>query len=357
MRERRQERGLSQQQLADAAELTRQTVGAIEAGRSVPGVDVALRLARALGCTVEELFAEPRQASVMAAPVGERVSGRVTLAEVAGRWVAHPLGRASVTATADGVATALERGRLRVDALEGGRDARDNVVIMGCAAALGLLSSRLNASGGAGRFLWFEASSAASLEALGQRHTHLAGVHLVSPKTGEANVEAARLHARKAALTLVTLARWQAGFVTAPGNPRRVRRGEDLARSRLRIVTREEGSGARRLLDGQLREVASEARPTPTIQAAGHLEVAQLVASGAADVGVATQDAALAYGLEFVPIAEERYDLALPTTSLGDLRVARLLDALTHAAFRRELETLGYDAADSGRRVAEIPAS
>ena len=52
----RQARGLSQQQLAGVAGVTRQAVSAVESGHSDPSLRVALGLARALGVTVEELF-------------------------------------------------------------------------------------------------------------------------------------------------------------------------------------------------------------------------------------------------------------------------------------------------------------
>ena len=59
----RQARGLSQQQLAGVAGVTRQAVSAVESGHSDPSLRVALGLARALGMTVEELFGpgEPRR--------------------------------------------------------------------------------------------------------------------------------------------------------------------------------------------------------------------------------------------------------------------------------------------------------
>jgi molybdate-binding protein len=75
---------------------------------------------------------------------------------------------------------------------------------------------------------------------------------------------------------------------------------------------------------------------------------------GAADAGVATRDAALALGLRFVPLAEERYDLVIPQPLMNDARVARLLDVLVSHASRRELESLGYDVSSAGNRVAEV---
>jgi putative molybdopterin biosynthesis protein len=75
---------------------------------------------------------------------------------------------------------------------------------------------------------------------------------------------------------------------------------------------------------------------------------------GAADTGVATRDAALAFDLRFVPLAEERYDLVAPRSLSTDPRLERLLDVLVSGAFRSELSSIGYDVAPTGERVAEV---
>lgn len=360
LRERREARGLSQMELGTTARLSRQSIGAIESGRNLPGVHVALRLAHALGCTVEELFGPPAsEPRVDAEPLGlAGVSGkRVALAHLSGRWVAYPLAGAAVAALADGLVVHSRRGRVGIEVLRPTSESRENVALMGCAAALGLLAARLSAAARPGRYIWMPASSTRALEALRRGRTHLAGVHLQDPKTGDANVADVRRHAGAEPLTVVTLARWEAGFVTAPGNPRRVLRAADLTRRGLRVVLREDGSGARRLLEQELARahLSIRALSSTAVHAGGHLEVAQAVSIGAADVGVATRDAALAYDLGFVPLTDERYDLALPRASLQEPRLARLLDALTSGSFRKELSALGYDTAESGRMVAEIP--
>src|SRR6185295_4570330 len=104
---------------------------------------------------------------------------------------------------------------------------------------------------------------------------------------------------------------------------------------------------------GLPRELASEAG----LSANGHLQVALAVAMGAADTGVATRDAALAFGLSFVPLAEERYDLVVPRASFGDPRLQRLFDTLSSSLFQRELSCLGYDTRSAGERVAELSAA
>jgi PBP superfamily domain len=67
----------------------------------------------------------------------------------------------------------------------------------------------------------------------------------------------------------------------------------------------------------------------------GHLEVAAAVQNGDADVGVTIRVAAEAYGLGFIPLREERYDLAIPETELESAPVSRMLDALNSRRFAR----------------------
>ena len=356
VRELREAWGLSQVGLAAAVKLTRQSIGAIEAGRATPAVDVAIRLARALGCPVEELFAGLAAEYVTPEPGAVSIDGRLALAHIAGRWVSHPLAGEGLRVSADAIAGA---GHGQVELVRPAAEARDNLIVMGCAAALGLLADRLNARPGAGRYVWLGRSSTTALEALAADRTHVAGVHLIDDGSGEANVPDVRRHAGTTTLVLTTLARWEAGLVAAPGNPRRIRGAADLGRRGLRLAAREPGSGARRLLERELRRaglpVALAASAHVTVR--GHQAVADAVVLGAADVGVATRDVAITHGLHFVPLAEERYDLATTLTALGDPRIQRLFNAMTAAPFRRELGALGYDVSHCGERAAEIRAA
>ena len=358
VRELREARGLSQVGLAAAVKLTRQSIGAIEAGRATPAVDVAIRLARALGCPVEELFAGLAAEYVTPEPGAGSIDGRLALAHIAGRWVAHPLAGEGLRVSADAIAGA-DVGHGQVELIRPAAEARDNLIVMGCAAALGLLADRLNACPGAGRYLWLGRSSTTALEALAADRTHVAGVHLIDDGSGEANVPDVRRHVGTATLVLTTLARWEAGLVAAPGNPRRIRGVADLGRRGLRLAAREPGSGARRLLERELRRVglSTALADSAHVTVRGHQAVADAVVLGAADVGVAKRDVAITHGLHFVPLAEERYDLATTLAALADPRIARLFNAMTAAPFRRELGALGYDVSHCGERAAEIRAA
>jgi molybdate-binding protein/DNA-binding XRE family transcriptional regulator len=360
VRELREARGLTQVDLASASQLTRQSIGAIEASRATPAVDVALRIARALDHSVEELFGlgAPDE-TLVTEPVSRSSTGRVTVARVGERWVSHALDREGVRICADALAARARRRGVEAALLRPSAELRENVLILGCAPGLGLLADRLNSRPGRGRFVWLSRSSTEALEALARHQTHLAGVHLVDGKTGDANVPDVRRVLRGNTAVLITLARWELGLVVPHGNPKRIRSVADLGRRGVTLAVREPGSGARRLLDRELRAAGIEALAvvSPASRASGHLEVAQAITLGAADTGIASRDAALASGLDFVPLANERYDLVMPHHLLEDPRVQRLLDVMASGGFQRELAALGYDVRSCGERVAEVRAA
>ncbi len=361
VRRARERAGLSQVELAEHVGLTRQSIGAIEAGRASPSVDVALRLAKVLHTTVEQLFGiEPDAARVVAEPcedVGE--GSRVALTHIDGRWVAHGLERTAFRTTADAVAYDCVSRRLRVELVAEEAAAEQNVVLLGCAPALGLLCDRATRTASSDRYLWVPASSTGALRALARRQAQVAGVHLVDARSGEPNVSDVLRLVPGRAVVLITFARWEMGLAVVRGRQRRVRSSDDLARRGLRVAVREPGAGARRLLASLLARAGVSERSVleHAVPVRGHLETADAVRFGVADTGITSRDAALAAGLDFLPLAEERYDLAMPADFLGDARSARLVDCLTSRGFRRELEGLGYDASPSGERVAEVPAS
>lgn len=249
--------GIPQTVLASQLGISRQSLHAIEAGRAIPGVDVAVRIAHALGTTVENLFpmALPTTTVDFDGPAGARASGRMALALLSGRWVAYPLGYDAAHVSADAVGTTGPDG-LRLEHVRDPRESAHNVILMGCATGLGVLADRLNATTGIGRFIWMGRSSTSSLQSLAAERTHAAGVHLLDEATGIANLPDIRQSRCASPLTVIALGAWEAGYVTAPGNPRGIRSGTDLIRPGMRIAIREVGSGARRLLDRELRPSA-----------------------------------------------------------------------------------------------------
>ncbi|MBI1731630.1 MAG: helix-turn-helix transcriptional regulator [Gammaproteobacteria bacterium] len=150
---------------------------------------------------------------------------------------------------------------------------------------------------------------------------------------------------------LIKVVRRRQGLVTAAGNPVNIGRVEDLTRAGVRFINRQPGSGTRLLLDLLLEDAGIEPQ---RIQGYGneeftHLAVAAMVASGAADAGIAIEPAARQFGLHFQPVADEGYWLAGRRTERGGVAQAELLTVLRSPEFRRAVSDLqGYDAGPAG---------
>jgi molybdopterin molybdotransferase/putative molybdopterin biosynthesis protein len=358
LRRARQRSGLKQGELAARAGISRQTLSALEAARAQPSTLIALNLARALGCRIEELFWLRDEGDAIRAELATAARGaqRALVGLVAGRWVAHPLRRHDPHAVVTPADALLTRGRLRL--LRSRDSVETNVLLTGCDPGLAVLAGRVADRWPGQRLCWIAASSDASLTTLARGHAHVAGAHLFDEQTREFNVPFVRRSLAGRPMVVVTFAHLEEGFAVAPGNPRRIKRPEDIARPGVRFVNREPGAGARRLLDQLLRKarVPSSAIKGYDRLLGGHLEVAQAVAMGAADVGVVARSAAIAHGLDFVALSQERFDLVFPKEWSGDPRAGRIVETLESRPFRRELGSLGgYDTRRSGHLVTELP--
>jgi len=373
LKELRLARGLSQLQLARKVGLSRQGLCGLESGRVVPGTDVALRLAYVLGCRIESLFCLNVQPEPLDATMAEGLralestSPRVSLAEIDGRLIAHPIDprrSESFSQAADGLVVPWPRRRasprtVRVEPLGDIEAVRRRLVVMGCAPALGMLAARLGQEPVGIHISWVQGSSMAALEALARGEVHVAGLHLCDEATKEFNIPFVRRALPGRAMLFVNFASWEQGIIVRPDNPLGIRGVEDLIHRKIRLIQREPGAGANKLLEQALR---SKKVPLSSVRssggvALGHMEVAQAIAMGAADAGIAIRSAAAAFGLGFIPLAVERFDLAIPRTLATDARVERLVYMLGGRTFRRELDTVGgYITHESGQQVGEIRA-
>ncbi len=358
-------KGLSQQALAELAGLTRQAISAIESGQYVPNTAVAIRLARALGCRVEDLFALPERPCPypihLAAPVGPDVR-RLAVVNVRGRWVGYPLSAGK--AVQEGFVSAgglLAPGSApeQTELLATPEELERTALVLGCDPSLGILSAHLARQSTTMRLLWLTASSRAALEAVARGESHLAGSHLRDPETGEYNLPQARQALAGTGGIVVAFTRWEQGFIVPAGNPKGVRSAADLARSDVRIVNRDVGSGSRAFLDELLAQAGLPSHLVSGYEqvVSSHLAVAHAISAGAADVGVGLRATAQAFGLDFIPLAEAHFDFVVPHDQVQHPAVALLLDLLQSRALRAELAALpGYDVSHMGTIIARIPA-
>ena len=361
IRRARAARGLSQNELAVRAGISRQALGAIEAGQYQPGVSVALALARELGETVEALFGAQSPEQIDAAlPRETSVAGgtRVALARVGGKVVAVPTApvRHHLTA-ADGIVSRVSGRHASVASYVSAAEIDATLLVAGCDPAVALLADWVARRHAPVRIVALARGSIGALEALLGGRAHVAGVHLRDTRSGEYNTGPVRRALGNRRTTIVRFASWELGLATAPGNPLGIRGFADLARPRLRIVNRERGAGARIALDDAL--AALKLKPAAIAgyerEAGGHLEVALAIAAGQGDVGVTLRVAGEAYGLGFVPIREERYDLAVPAGEMSSAPVRAMLEAVNSSRFASEVAGLcGYDTREMGAVAARL---
>ena len=233
-------------------------------------------------------------------------------------------------------------------------DAGSRLLLAGCDPAASLLARRLERAGVG--LVTAQVNSSAALRLLQQRLAHVAGTHLKDESGGEPNRAAIGAAFPRRGVAVFAFAVWEEGLVVARGNPKTIRAVDDLARPGVTLANREKGSGSRQLLDRCLKAAGIPPRAVGGYHGettAGHLAAAWRVRAALADCCVATSSAARVFGLDFVPLATERYDLVMRKERLELASVERLLDTIAQAAFRRELETLcGYDARDAARRIA-----
>ena len=349
----RRKRGLSAVELAQAVGVSRQTVYAMEAGDYVPNTTVALKLARVLQTTVEELFRlngadvtveRPSQPVTMISGDEARPGQRVQLCQVDGKLMACSGDPAQLSfAPADGVLT----GSSKVQTFHPEHEFKNRILMAGCDPGMPVLGRHMQSAGI--ELVLAQRNSSQALKLLADGAIHVAGTHLRDEQSGEFNVPQIRKHFSLNSVAVISFATWEVGLV---GN--KVRAIEDLGKAGLTLVNREPGSGCRQLLDAQLKHAGLKGADIKGYDrlADGHLSAAWQVSAGLADCCIATEAAARAFHLHFVPLVSERYDLVLRRKHLETPAVQILLETLNRLSFRRELNSLGgYDTTTTGQRV------
>jgi molybdate-binding protein/DNA-binding XRE family transcriptional regulator len=342
----RQARGWSQDELAQAAGLSRTGVGAIESRRLVPSVAAAIGLSRALGCAVEELFGRLTAAGgVEFAWLPAAFPCRYWAAEIAGRTLLFPVESGPRGGLIhDGVARSATDLPPRVEA------ARTTLVLATCDPAAGFLAAVYRRHGGF-RMLVFTRASGEAIALVERGLVHAAGIHWAAAHDERGNASALAHRGLKEDLALLRVAHWEEGLACQPAV--RLRSAAAAARGKLRWVGRAAGAGARRCQDELL-----SSRRAPRRVARDHRGVVEAIRSGWADVGVCLRLASEEGQLAFLPVGEECYDLCFRRDRAADPRIAALIRAVRSSEYRRLLGELpGYRPQPHLGEVENVPGT
>ncbi|MFH2093985.1 MAG: substrate-binding domain-containing protein [Pseudomonadota bacterium] len=360
LKELRIKKKITQAQLADLVGIQRQAVYDVETGRYLPNTAVALRLARILGCRVEDIFLENRQDThpVVMVDRQDQAGPRVSIAKIRNKLYAYPLsGANSITEemrAADGL---LEPGHETATLLKSHEQIENTALLLGCDPAFSLLRQYvLKNKTEAGLHCRF-ASSQTALTQLDHGRAHIAGIHMHDTGDMDGNQELARQLLKGFKGLIVAFAIFEEGLMVTRKNPFNIQKPCDLARKKIRLANREKGAALRSLLDDCL---CRENIPFSAVTGyddlvASHSQGAQRVLYGTCDAALGLRSVADAFNLDFVPITTVRCDLVIPQDFLTHAGVGMALDTLQKSTFRNELNCLpGYDASCTGNIITRL---
>jgi putative molybdopterin biosynthesis protein len=305
----------------------------------------------------------------VASTLGQEEFLRVRLGKVGDKFVATPVTRGAgvlmslvradglvrIPAMSEGIGAGSE---IEVELMRSKKDIENTIVCIGSHDnALDLLANILKK-----RYPGFSLSSAhvgsmGGLTALKRGEAHMAGTHLLDEETGEYNVPFIKKLLAGRKILLINLVYREQGLLVPKGNPKNIVGFKDLTRGDIVFVNRQPGAGTRLLTDKYLRELGINPRDVKGYEREEytHMGVASAVLSGVSDTGLAILASAKALDLDFVPVAKERYDLAIPQEFLDSEMMGCLLKIIREdAEFRDTVAGLGgYDISDMGRVMYE----
>jgi len=192
------------------------------------------------------------------------------------------------------------------------------------------------------------------LRRLANGEAMVAGLHIIDPDTGDYNISSVRMLQGIGDLVLIEWARRWQGLVLPAGNPKRVASLSDLRDKRLRIARRQDGAGSEILFryllsrDG-LRLEDLDMLESPALT---ETDLAVAVLDGRADCGLAIEAVARQFRLDFLPLHQERFDLAMRRPDYFERPIQSLLTFSRTPAFVTSAQKFGgYDLGGFGRVI------
>lgn len=183
----------------------------------------------------------------------------------------------------------------------------------------------------------------------------IVSTHLLDGDTLEYNIPYIKKVLVSSSFIVTNLVSRTAGLYAAKGNPKSLTSWSDFSRDELRMINREQGSGARVLLDEQLRlhRISKEQIRGYEDEESSHLGVAGVVAKGEIDIGVGIEKVAAFAGIDFIPLITESYDLVILKTRQNTELLRAVQAIISSSQFKEELASIGYDVSRTGTVLYE----
>ncbi len=293
---------------------------------------------------------------------------RVKLGYIAGRFVATPLARgAGATMSlvnADGVLEidqsieGIEAGTVvKVKLLSSEDKVKNTLVCIGSHDPIIDIAADLLHRKNKKYFLSLSnVGSTGGLMALKTGETHMAPTHLLDMDSGIYNTSYLKKYVPHKKIVLIKCVGRIQGFMVRKGNPKNIEKFEDLQREGIKFVNRQRGSGTRLLLDYNLNKsgISPDSINGYYREEFTHLAVAAAVEAGDADAGLGVFSAAALMGLDFIPVCNEEYDLAIPEEYMSLDIVKEFIETIKSEEFRKKLDELGgYDYSNTGTIITQ----
>ncbi len=285
--------------------------------------------------------------NLMATPSGKGAGAVMSLVRADG-LLTIPAGSEGVGA-GEKVQIELLRPQSEVDATLVTIGSHDNII--------DLLANQLHQQQPVIRISSAHVGSMGGIMAIKRGEAHLAGSHLLDEASGEYNIPFIQRFLKGKPLKLINLCYREQGFIVQKGNPLNIKSFSDIAENNHSFINRQGGAGTRLLTDKVLRDLGIDPKHIHGYEHEEytHMSVAAAVASESVATGMGIRAAAVALKLDFVPVAEERYDLIIPDEFYTDAKVKTVLELIrTNTQFHQKILDLGgYNLRDCGKIMYE----
>ncbi|WP_291326084.1 molybdopterin biosynthesis protein [Desulfovibrio sp. UCD-KL4C] len=204
------------------------------------------------------------------------------------------------------------------------------------------------------RLVSTHAGSMGGITALKNDVALFAGSHLFAPESGDFNFPFLDIYLPDLDVTVINLAIRHQGFIVPKGNPLKITGIESLRDGSINFINRQRGAGTRILFDYHLEKakIDSESVKGYNREEFTHMAVAANVLTGTADCGLGIYAAAKALNLDFIPLANERYDLIIPDKYMHDTRIISLVNLLKSDEIKEAIKSLGgYEITMTGKTM------